>query len=74
MASPDACFQARDAAACFDEIELWVSAKDYGGPMSVLNAVEIIRQSSLTPQNRRVLGYLGPLNMFVLTSGMSVSL
>ena len=70
MASPDACFQARDAASCFDEIELWVGAKDYGGPMSVLSAVEMIRQSSLTPRNRRVLGYLGPLNLFVLTSCM----
>jgi hypothetical protein len=73
MACPEACFQASTEADCFDQTQHWIGTGGHSLPMSVLTGVEMLRQSSVTPQNQFLLGYLGPLNLFVLTSGMSVS-
>lgn len=70
MACPEACFQTSTEAECFEQIQRWIGTDDHSVPMSVLEAVEMIRQPSLTPQSQRVLGYLGPLNLFVLTSSL----
>lgn len=73
MACPEACFQASTEADCFEQIQRWIVAEHRGVKMYVLTALEMLRQPSITPLNKRVLGYLGPLNLFVLTSGMLVS-
>lgn len=73
MACPEACFQANTAADCFDQIQRWIAAEHHGATIYVLTALEMLLQPSITPLNQRILGYLGPLNLFVLTSGMLVS-
>lgn len=69
LACPEACFQATTEAGCFDEIQRWYSGEHSGTQVSYLDCIAMIRQESMTVESQRLFAFLGPLNLFALTSG-----
>lgn len=68
LASPEACFQATSAADCHNQVKRWMGA----GSVSLTpfrSVLESLCQKSLKPVTFRSIAYLGPLNLFALTSG-----
>jgi hypothetical protein len=69
MAVPEACFQAATADQCYEQIQLFVPDTSLYWKLSFRCAFESLCKENITMNLRHVLAALGPLNLFVLTSG-----
>ncbi|EXJ59419.1 uncharacterized protein A1O5_12300 [Cladophialophora psammophila CBS 110553] len=70
LACPEACFQATDGADCVNKIRRWYLGTSPGTQLSYLEGIELIRQESMSVEIQCRCAFLGPLNLFALTSSL----
>lgn len=69
LACPEACFQAASAAECYDQVKRWIVNGNSVSLTPFRSILESLCQKSLTQDTCKIIAYLGPLNLFALTSG-----
>jgi hypothetical protein len=69
MAYPESCFQATTPEACATATHLCMSRAGSVYELSVRDAVEAFCADSISSPMRSSLANLGPLNLFVISSG-----
>lgn len=70
MASPEACFQAATAAECIEQIHRWMHPTSPFCSLLLREAIENLCLDTLSPESQQQFSQLGPLNLFVMVSGL----
>lgn len=68
-AVPEACFQAMTADECYEQIQIWLPSESLYWKISLCSAFQTLCKDTLEVGVRDGLAALGPLNLFILTSG-----
>lgn len=73
LVCPEACFQATTESECLQHLLAWVSHPLWKGRrMSIAEALKILSERDLDSQTLQMFTQFGDLNLFVLTTGMSI--
>jgi hypothetical protein len=72
LATPESCFQALTADECYREIQTHLPSGNAYWSLSFRGAFEALAKDTFSPSMRQIIAASGPLNLFALTSGMSL--
>lgn len=72
MAYPESCFQAGTAEECAAAIREWKSPSSVVCNMPLREIIQLFCSSNMDPRLVRESANLGPLNLFVIVSGMRI--
>lgn len=74
MACPESCFQAETAESCAAALREWTPQTFDMNRVSLHEAIQIFCSGTFQPDVRSGFASLGPLNLFVIISGIRFTL